>query len=108
MPGFTIINVPHTLGREEARRRLRTRVGELPSHIPGGLANVRSSWPGENTMALEVAAMGQQVSCMLDVQDRSIRVSLVLPPMLSFLSGAIAAAVRDRGNEFLLGADERS
>ncbi|MDB5717412.1 MAG: hypothetical protein JWM38_839 [Sphingomonas bacterium] len=54
-------------------------------------------------MALEVAAMGQRLSATLDVEDRLIRVSLVLPPMLGFMSGAISAAVQRKGAELLLG-----
>jgi hypothetical protein len=99
----TVIDIPHTLGREEAKRRMTTRIGELPAHIPGGVAEVRSSWPGEYQMALEVAAMGQHLSATLDVQDRSIRVRLILPPMLSFMADAITTAVRDQGSQLLLG-----
>ena len=58
---------------------MRSRVGELKDHIPGGMATVASSWPSENEMALEVGAMGQTVSARLEVQDTLVRVHLVLP-----------------------------
>lgn len=102
MTAPTIVEIPHTLGREEARRRLKSRLGELPDHIPGGMATVHASWPDENRMALEVAAFGQSVSATLDVEERCVRVTLLLPPMLSFVSGAIASAIRDQGGRLLL------
>jgi hypothetical protein len=99
----TQIDLPHTLGRDEARSRMKARTGDLPNHIPGGVADVRSSWPEDYQMALSVAALGQTVSGTLDVEDRRIRISLELPPMLRFASGAIEAAVQRKGRELLLG-----
>lgn len=99
----TQIDLPHNLGREEARRRMQARIGELPGHMPGGVADVRASWPQDYRMALDVAALGQSVSAVLDVEDKLIRISLELPPMLRFASGAIEAAVQRKGRELLLG-----
>jgi hypothetical protein len=95
------IDVPHKLGRAAARERLRARSGDLASHIPGGVADVRSSWPSENEMNLEIAAMGQTISARLEVQDTLVRVHLLLPPMLSFFSGIIGNAVREGGERML-------
>ena len=95
------IDVPHRLGRDGARARLRSRVGELKDHIPGGMATVASSWPTEDEMALEIGAMGQTVSARLEVQETLVRVHLVLPPMLAFFSGMIGAAVREGGTRML-------
>lgn len=103
----TIIDLPHSLGRDEARRRIRARIGELPGHMPGGVAAVTSTWEGEDRLTLQVAAMGQEVTAILDIQDRLVRVSLVLPAMLSFFTGAIAAGVKAKGGDLLLGDDSR-
>lgn len=98
----TVINIPHTLGRIEARRRMAERVGDLPSRIPGGMATVTHSWPSVDTMLVDVAVLGQQVAARLDVADTEVRVTLQFPPGLSFLSGTIAAVVRERGENFLI------
>ena len=97
------IDVPHKLGKAEAKRRMQARIGELASHIPGGAAQVHSAWTGEDRMELKVEALGQKLSATLDVEDKVIRVALNLPLMLSFASGAIEAAVRSKGKELLLG-----
>ncbi len=102
MANPTVIDIPHSLGQAEAARRIRSRIGELPAHIPGGVAEVAHSWPAENRMALDVAALGQRLTATLDVEERVVRVTMVLPAMLSFMSGAIAAAVKAKGGQLLL------
>lgn len=95
------IDIPHTLGREEAKRRLKGRVGELAGHIPGGAADVRTSWPSENRMDLNVAAMGQTVAAVLDVEENVIKLQLNLPPMLALLAGPIERAIRKNATKAL-------
>jgi hypothetical protein len=98
----TTIEISHTLGREEARRRVTSRIGELGSHLPGNIADVKTSWLAENRIALEIKAMGQVVSATIDIEDRVLRVSFTLPGMLSFFSKAVAAAVKEKGGQLLL------
>ena len=102
MAAPTVVDIPHHLDRAEVRRRLKSRIGELANFIPGGMADVTSTWPSEDRMALEVAAMGQQLSATIDIEDRLVRVSIILPMMLSFMAAPIAAAVRSRGEQLLL------
>ena len=96
------IDIPHRLGREEAKRRLKSRVGELASHIPGGAAEVKTSWPGEDRMDLSVAALGQSVRALLDVEENVIRLRLQLPAMLGFMAGPIERAIRKKGAAALI------
>lgn len=102
MPDGPVIEVPHGLGRDEARRRLQARIGELPQHVPGGLARMEASWPTPYRLLIHVTALGQPVDATLDIEERIVRVMLVLPPLLSFMSGPISAVIRQRGAELLL------
>jgi hypothetical protein len=95
------IDVPHKLGRAGARARLKSRVGELGGHMPGGMGEVRSSWPSEDEMALEIGVMGQTIPARLEVLDNAVRVHVSLPAMLAYFSGMIGAAVRDQGAKLL-------
>ena len=97
-----IIDIPHKLGREEAKRRLKSRTGELASFIPGGAADVRSAWPSDNRMTLSVDAMGQSVNTVLDVEETYIKLQLQLPAMLGFMAGTIESAIRKGGAKLLL------
>jgi hypothetical protein len=101
----TIIEIPHRLGRAEAMRRIKSRIGELPAHIPGGAAEVHATWPAENCAVLDVKALGQSVSATLDIEETVIRVALLLPPMLRLFAGKIAEIVQRKGSTLLLGGD---
>ena len=99
----TVVTIPHSLGRDEARRRLKARAGELPSHIPGGVAEFSTTWPSEDRMDLQIVAMMQRLSATLDVQDKAVVVKMILRPFLGMMSGLIAWAVREQGGKLLLG-----
>jgi hypothetical protein len=93
------IDIPHKQGR--ARERLRSRIGELGKHLPGGFAEVHASWPNEDEMRLEISAMGQIVPARLEVHDAFVRVEISLPPMLSYFSAMIGGAIREGGTKLL-------
>lgn len=93
------VDLPHRLGVDEARRRIADNLGSLTSHLPAG-AHVTPAWDG-NRLNLGVAALGQEVTALLDVQETLVRVSVSLPPALAFFGKAIEAALR-RGAPALL------
>jgi hypothetical protein len=94
-----VVDLPHTLGAAEAQRRIAGGIGKLKNHIPGA-SRIDSAWEG-NRLTLHVAAMGQQVTARIDVEDRLVRVELTLPPGLSFFRRAVEAALRRKGGEML-------
>jgi len=95
------VAIPHQLGRDEVRRRLKSRSHTLASAIPGGMADVETSWPAEDRMNLSVQAMGQVVAGYIDIRDTDIQVVLDLPPALSFISPMVEGAIRQQGHLLL-------
>lgn len=95
------IAIPHALDKAEVRRRLDTRMPELPGFIPGGLATVDHSWIDEDHMRLSVGALGQSVVTRLDIEERQVVVNVEVPASLSFLGGAIEGAIRDQTTKLL-------
>jgi len=93
------VDLPHQLGRDEARRRIADNVHKLKEHIPGG-AHVQSGWVGDQ-LNLEVAAMGQQVNATIDVEDSKVHLTVLLPPALGFFGGVIQAALQKKGGVLL-------
>ncbi|MEO7276923.1 MAG: polyhydroxyalkanoic acid system family protein [Sphingomicrobium sp.] len=93
------VDLPHTLGKEEARRRIANNVHKLQEHIPGG-AQVNSGWSGDQ-LNLDIAAMGQQVTATIDVQADKVKLRVLLPPMLGMFSGMIQAALQRKGDVLL-------
>ena len=99
------VDLPHKLGREEARRRIANNVHKLADHIPGGTAQVQSQWHGD-VLDLSVQAMGQAVDTAIEVQDAIVRVRVKLPGLLGMFARPIEAALQKKGG--LLLEDKRS
>jgi putative polyhydroxyalkanoate system protein len=93
------VDLPHKLGKDEARRRIAANMHKLQEHIPGG-ADVRSDWVGDR-LDMDVAAMGQTVSASIDVGEQVVRLRVRLPGMLAMFAGPIQAALQRKG-ELLL------
>lgn len=93
------VELPHKLGKDEARRRIANNVHRLEEHIPGG-AQVQSGWAGDQ-LNLDVAALGQQVTATIDVEEVKVRVRVLLPGMLGMFSGVIQAMLQKKGSVLL-------
>ncbi len=96
------VPVSHNLPKEEVRRRMRERVGSLDSYIPGNTA-IKSGWPSEDRMTLDITAMGQTIPATLDIEERAVIVTVALPGMLGMVAGAIESTIREKGPKLLLG-----
>ena len=93
------IDLPHQLGAQEARRRIDSRIGDLKDHIPAA-ADIRAAWAGDR-LALDVAALGQEIAATLDVRETFVRIEVLLPPALGFFRGMIEAGLRRSGRALL-------
>ena len=99
MPQPIEVDLPHNLGKDEARRRIANNVHRLTDHIPGG-AQVESGWTGDQ-LNLRVQAMGESVQSAIDVQETKVRVKVMLPGMLGMFSGLIQGALQKKGSVLL-------
>jgi len=93
------IDLPHNLGKDEARRRIANNIHKLQEHIPGGAA-VQSGWTGDQ-LNLQVAAMGEAVNATIDVQETKVHLTVLLPGMLGMFSGIVQAALQKKGSVLL-------
>ena len=93
------VDLPHSLGAAEARRRIEGGIGSLRDHIPGG-ADVTSSWNGDR-MSLRVQAMGQEVNAVVEVRETIVRLEVVLPGVLSYFGSQVERLIRRHGTELL-------
>jgi putative polyhydroxyalkanoate system protein len=93
------VDLPHSLGKDEARRRIANNIHKLEEHIPGG-AQVQSGWAGDQ-LNLDVAAMGQSVTATIDVMESKVHLKVLLPGMLGVFSGLIHGALQKKGHVLL-------
>jgi putative polyhydroxyalkanoate system protein len=93
------VDLPHNLGKDEARRRIANNVHKLSEHIPGG-AQVQSGWAGDQ-LNLEITAMGQAVTATIDVAETNVHLRVLLPGMLGMFAGVIQGALQKKGDVLL-------
>jgi len=95
------VAIPHDLPRETVRERLRSRSHEIADHIPGGMAEVTTTWASEDSMTMRVTAMGQNLDGRVDIEDGQLVFEIDLPPALGFIEPMVAGAVRQQGQKLL-------
>lgn len=95
------VNLPHDLGREEVRRRMRERSHEIATFFPGGIATVDTSWSDEDQMDLLITVLGKQVSGAVEVYDDHVTIAIDLPLSLSMMKGVLESAVRTEASKLL-------
>ena len=95
------VAIPHNLGREEARRRLRENSHRMADGIPGGMAQVDTRWSSEDRLEMAIAALGQSLVGHIDVGESQVVLSVDLPPSLGFLKPIVEGAIRQQGQQLL-------
>jgi Putative polyhydroxyalkanoic acid system protein (PHA_gran_rgn) len=98
-----MVNIPHTLGKEEARRRIEQGFGQLRQQMTGGLAGMlafQERWEGDR-LHFEGSGMGQKLTGRVDVLADSVQVQLDLPEVLAALADLITARVTTEGQKLL-------
>src|SRR3954451_5423006 len=93
------VDLPHNLGKDEARRRLADNIHKLEQHIPGG-ARVNSGWAGDQ-LNLNIAAMGESVNATIDVMDTKVHLKVLVPGMLGMFGVRIQPALQKKGGALL-------
>ena len=99
MPAPLVVSIPHSLGREEAMRRLKTGLARAASSIP--MLSVDEERWEDSRMVFRVRAMGQATAGHVDVAEDHVRVEVVLPWLLQRFAEVAQAAIRNRGNLLL-------
>ena len=94
-----VVSIPHTLGREEAMRRLKEGLSRTASSVP--VLKVDEERWEDNRMIFRVRALGQVAAGHVEVADDHVKVEVVLPRLLQRFAQAAQAAIRNRGNLLL-------
>jgi hypothetical protein len=94
-----VVSIPHSLGREEAARRLKAGLTRATTNVPM-LKVDEERWDGDR-MIFRVRAMGQAASGHVDVAEDHVTVEVVLPWLLQRFAEVAQAAIKSRGNLLL-------
>jgi len=97
------VNIPHSLGKDEARRRIEEGFGRMRQQMVGGMGAMlafQERWEGDR-LHFEGGGLGQKVSGRLDVLPDSVRVEIDLPEILAAIADKIAGRVQSEGQKLL-------
>jgi hypothetical protein len=94
-----VVSIPHSLGREEAIRRLKTGLTRAASSFP--ILNVDEERWDDNRMIFRVRALEQAASGHIEVEDDHVRVEVTLPWLLQRFAEMAQRVIKNRGNLLL-------
>jgi hypothetical protein len=94
-----VVSIPHSLGREEAMRRLKTGLTRAASSVP--VLKVDEERWEDSRMIFRVRALGQAAAGHIDVADDHVKVEVVLPWLLQRFAEVAQIAIRNRGKLLL-------
>lgn len=83
-----VIAVPHSLGADEARRRVALEIDQLRNEYVNKFAYSEVGWTGD-TANIRVVALAQEVKARIDVMADSVRIEIVLPWLLAKLAAPL-------------------
>jgi Putative polyhydroxyalkanoic acid system protein (PHA_gran_rgn) len=93
MPEPLIFTISHRLGKEEAARRLRKGLAELPASLPPLFRLNDQRWSGDR-LDFSVSAFTQLITGAIEVADDHVRVELTLPTLLARLASQIPGLIQ--------------
>jgi putative polyhydroxyalkanoic acid system protein len=94
-----VVSIPHSLGREEAMRRLKTGLSRAATSVP--VLKVDEERWEDNRMIFRVRALGQAATGHVDVDEDHVKVEVTLPWLLQRFAEAAQTMIRDRGRLLL-------
>lgn len=102
-----LVVLPHSLGREEARRRVKSAIDHAQAGLGQGIVNTSLAWPQPDRADVRVAALGHTVAAEIDVDDSNVRVRVLLPWLLAGLASKITQRIEQAGTTLRLGHDRK-
>jgi hypothetical protein len=94
-----VVSIPHRLGREEAKRRLKDGLTRASASVPV-LKIDEARWDGDRLMFC-ASALGQVASGQINVAEDHVRVEVTLPWLLQRFAEAAQVAIKNRGQLLL-------
>ena len=89
-----VVNIPHTLGKDEAIRRLKSGFASVSSNLPI-LRVEEQSW-SDDRLTFKIAALGQSASGTADVDDTNVHIEVMLPWLMQKIAELVQSAIKSR------------
>lgn len=98
------VNIPHNLGKVEARRRIDEGFSRISQQMAGGIGGMvafQQHWQNDR-LHFEANSLGQKVAGRLDVLPDAVQLELDLPEFLALIAERIKARLANETQKLLL------
>src|SRR5262245_21303046 len=95
-----VVSIPHSLGREEAARRLKSGLERARTTFGSQFAVLQDTWTGDH-LDLRVAILGQATGGTIDVADDHVRIEIELPWLLGMVADKAKLLIEKQGQLML-------
>jgi hypothetical protein len=97
------VNLPHSLGKDEARQRIEQGFGRMRQQMTGGLSAMlafQERWEGDR-LYFEATSLGQKLTGRLDVRADDVEIEVDLPEILAAIADRIKDTLKQEGQKLL-------
>jgi hypothetical protein len=95
------VNIPHQLGRTEARRRIENGFAQITRLLPGAAGGkCTERWEGDR-LVFGVTTLGQTVAGVVTVLDAVVTMEIELPGVLGLIAGGLKDRLQNAGQLLL-------
>lgn len=102
MPRPITVTLSHSLGVEEARRRVREGFGKLSGSLSGGMMfKFSEAWTSEDQLKFEAKGLGQTIDGVIDIFPQHVRIQATLPNVLAAIAEIITGKLEKEGTLLL-------
>ncbi len=90
------VRVPHSVGRDEARRRLDAAIVRARDEYADKVGAIEASWEGEDLLRLQMSVLGMPIGSEVDVREEELIVRVEVPGMAGLFAGRIKEGIQER------------
>lgn len=95
-PAPVIVVIPHSLGKAEAARRIKTQIDDARTRYAAKFKVAEETWDGDR-LNFRVALLGQPVTGNIAVNDDNVRIEAKLSWYLGHLAKPAATLLQKEG-----------
>ena len=94
------MTIPHELGRTEARRRIDEGFASFSQRMGATGGVLSKAWTGDR-LDFGFAALGQKITGVIDVEDKAIKLEVLLPNLLGLMADKLKGRLKKEGQLLL-------
>ena len=91
-----VVTIEHGSSKEAVKEKLGASMAEIRGRLGPFVGAIEQEWAGD-ALHFRLAALGQPVTGRIDVDERVVRIEVVLPGLLGYLGDKIAGRVQREG-----------